>query len=132
MKQHLRRWGAIYILIILFLGSWLGQFLTQLSVEKADAIEHGQPFEWSGFWAQFFASTFENHQSEFLQLVVQGVLLLALGRYLFRADDTASKEDIADLKREVDRLVIQQVIMLKIQQNQAGLGVAEEDTNTGQ
>jgi hypothetical protein len=132
MKQHLRRWGAIYILIILFLGSWLGQFLTQLSVEKADAVEHGQSFEWPAFLHQFLASTFENWQSEFLQLVVQGVLLLALGRHLFRADDTASKEDIADLKREVDRLVIQQVIMLKIQQNQAGLGVAEEDTNTGQ
>jgi hypothetical protein len=29
--RHVRRWGAVYVLLVLFLGSWLGQFLTDTS-----------------------------------------------------------------------------------------------------
>jgi hypothetical protein len=54
--KHLRRWGAVYLL---FIGSWLGQF---------------------------FASTFENWQSEWLQLIFQAILLLGAKHWLFRVD----------------------------------------------
>jgi len=104
MREHLRRWGACWILVVLFLGSWLGQFLTQLAVVQDDAAEHGQEFDWAAFWHQYLASTFENWQSEFLQLVVQGVLLLALGKYLFRADNTASKEDVEAIREDIRQL----------------------------
>jgi len=39
--------------------------------ERNEAEQHGQAFTWSDFFPQFFSSTFENWQSEFLQLVWQ-------------------------------------------------------------
>jgi hypothetical protein len=29
--RHRRRWGAVYLLLLLFIGSWVGQFFTQLA-----------------------------------------------------------------------------------------------------
>jgi hypothetical protein len=55
----------------LFLFSWLGQFVFQMVSVRNDAAEHGTAFTWSDFFPQFFSSTFENWQSEFLQLVWQ-------------------------------------------------------------
>lgn len=104
MGKHLRRWGAVWILSLLFVGSWVGQLVFQLQVARSDAEEHGQPFSLSEFWPQFWASTFENHQSEYLQLVFQAVLILALGSKLFRADQTASTEDVEGLRTEIRML----------------------------
>jgi len=39
--------------------------------ERNEAEQHGQAFTWWDFFPQFFSSTFENWQSEFLQLVWQ-------------------------------------------------------------
>ncbi|WP_121159941.1 DUF6766 family protein [Micromonospora pisi] len=36
-----------------------------------ESQQHGQTFTWSEFPPQFFSSTFENWQSEFLQLIWQ-------------------------------------------------------------
>ncbi len=57
----------------MFLGSWLGQFST---------------------------STFENWQSEWLQLVFQAVLLLAAKHLLFQAD----AEDLERIERMIDTI----------------------------
>lgn len=55
----------------LFLVSWIGQFISQVAVVSNEASEHGQRFSWGEFVPQFLASTLENWQSEFLQLVWQ-------------------------------------------------------------
>ena len=52
--NHLRRWGAVWVLVALFVGSWVGQMVTMVP-------ETG--------WLEFWAATFENWQSEWLQLV---------------------------------------------------------------
>ncbi len=69
------RWPVAYsftlVTFALFLVSWVGQFVFQLAEVRADAAEHGQAFEWAAFWAQYLAATFENWQSEFLQLCWQ-------------------------------------------------------------
>lgn len=57
-----RRWGALYILLTAFVLSWGSQWVFQLLVLHETA-------------AHFWQSTFENWQSEFLQLAVQFVLL---------------------------------------------------------
>lgn len=101
MGKHLRRWGAIYLLAVLFLGSWLGQFITQLIEIGNEARSHGESFSMSEFWPQFLASTFENWQSEWLQLFVQGVVLLGMKHLLFKAD----AEDIEKLDRKIDALL---------------------------
>jgi hypothetical protein len=108
VSRHLRRWGAAYVLLALFLGSWFGQLVTQVRVEQNEAAEHGETFVWSDFWYQFFASTFENWQSEFLQLFVQGVLLLGPLMYvLWQADENADKSDVKRLEDKLDRILDQ-------------------------
>ena len=68
-----RAYGFALVTGGLFLLSWTGQFFAQLVVERNDAAENGQDFEWGDFLAQFAASTLENWQSEFLQLIWQAV-----------------------------------------------------------
>ena len=50
----------------------------KLAEVSNEAVEHGSQFQWSEFWPQFFAATFENWQSEFLQLVWQAAGLTLL------------------------------------------------------
>jgi hypothetical protein len=91
-RSHLRRWGAAYLLVVMFLVTWAGQLLAQLPT-VADPAEHG--------WAEFWAATFENWQSEFLQLAVQAVVVVALARRLF----AVSVDDHDRLERKVDELL---------------------------
>lgn len=97
-NKPLRRWGAVYVLIILFLGSWVGQFFMQLSEFSSVQAQHGQPFSWAEYWPNFLASTFENWQSEWLQLVFQAILLLGAKHLIFKVD----AEDMERLEAKVD------------------------------
>lgn len=98
--KHFRRWGAVYLLLLLFAGSWLGQFLTQLSEFRSDQAMHGEPFVRADFLVQFFASTFENWQSEWFQLIFQAILLLGAKHWLFQAD----AEDMERMERKIDAM----------------------------
>ncbi len=84
-----------------FLFAWIGQFLTQMAVERNEAHQHGQAFHWADFWPQFLASTFENWQSEFLQLVWQAMGLAIL---LFWGS-SQSKESDERLEAKIDALL---------------------------
>lgn len=102
--SHLRRWGAAYLLLLLFLGSWIGQFVTTLIEAGNDAREHGQEFAMSEFWPQFLGATFENWQSEWLQLLLQAVVLLGLKHVLFKADAIDMEQvqlDLAEIKEQL-------------------------------
>ena len=85
----------------LFLLSWSGQFVAQLIVERNEAEQHSQPFEWGDFIAQFTASTLENWQSEFLQLIWQAVGLALL---LFWGS-SQSKESDERIEAKLDALL---------------------------
>jgi hypothetical protein len=85
----------------LFLLSWIGQFVFQLITVQQDAAEHGQAFEWAEFFPQFFASTLENWQSEFLQLLWQAAGLT----FLFFWGSSQSKESDERLEAKVDALL---------------------------
>ena len=98
--RHFRRWGAVYLLLALFLGSWLGQFFAQLAQFRSEQRTHGEPFRWSDYSASFFASTFENWQSEWLQLIFQAILLLGAKHWLFQVD----AEDMERLETKVDQI----------------------------
>jgi hypothetical protein len=85
----------------LFLFSWLGQFVFQAMAVRNEASQHGEPFRWSEFYPQFFASTFENWQSEFLQLVWQ-----AAGLALFYFwGSSQSKESDERIEAKLDQLL---------------------------
>ena len=83
-----------------FLLSWIGRFLFQMVAVRNEAEQHGQPFTWSDFLPQFFSSTLENLQSEFLQLVWQ-----AAGLALYFWGSLQSKESDDRLEAKIDALL---------------------------
>ncbi|WP_229401435.1 DUF6766 family protein [Micromonospora okii] len=91
------RWPKAYAFGLvtgaLFLFSWIGQFLFQMTVESNEASQHGQRFSWAEFLPQFLSSTFENWQSEFLQLIWQAAGL-ALFYYWGSSQSRESDERI--------------------------------------
>jgi hypothetical protein len=86
---------------LFFLLSWAAQFIFQMMEVRNEAQQHGQQFTWSDFFPQFFQSTFENWQSEFLQLIWQ-----AAGLALFYYwGSSQSKESDDRLEAKVDALL---------------------------
>lgn len=77
----------MFILVAFFLTSWAGQFVTQLHVVQQEAEDHNQSFSMDEYWPQFWASTFENWQSEWLQLATQALLISGFAAVLFRKQD---------------------------------------------
>ncbi len=66
------------VICVLFLLSWAGQAVAQWQEFTDEQKEHEQPVTAGDFMASFAQSTFENWQSEFLQLfsfVVMSALL---------------------------------------------------------
>jgi hypothetical protein len=89
VRRHLRRWGAAWFVALWFTGSWVGQYLAM----RGEIAEAGA----EAFWA----STFENWQSEALQLLLQGVGFLALKHHVFKAD----AEDQERMEGKIDVLI---------------------------
>jgi hypothetical protein len=94
---HLQQWGAAYVMFLLFLASWIGQFIAQLIEVGNEARQHGEEFMMSEFWPKFFQATFENWQSEWLQLAFQAVVLLGMKHVLFKADAADTEQMQLDL-----------------------------------
>ena len=100
LPRHVRRWGAVYLLCLLFIGSWIGQFFTQMAEFAQEQTSHGEAFVWSDFLASFGSATFENWQSEWLQLIFQAILLMGAKHLLFRTDAA----DMERLEEKIDEL----------------------------
>lgn len=99
--RFLKAYGFGVVTMVLFLIAWTGQFIAQAITVGNEAAQHGQSFQWSEFLPQFLASTFENWQSEFLQLVWQAVGLAALLLW----GSSQSKETEERLEAKMDRLL---------------------------
>lgn len=100
----LRKWGALIVLVVFFSLSWGGQFVFQLQTVKQESQQHNQQFKMEEFYPQFWSSTFENWQSEWLQLAVQAVLIAALADYVFRKgnqDHYKTQLMIEELREEI-------------------------------
>jgi hypothetical protein len=99
------RWPKAYSFALvtagLFLISWGGQFIAQMYVVRQDARDHNETFSWHQFWPEFLSSTFENWQSEFLQLIWQAVGLALL----FFWGSSQSKESDERVEAKLDRLL---------------------------
>jgi hypothetical protein len=73
---------------------------------RNEAQQHGEPFSLADFWPQFLSSTFENWQSEFLQLVWQAVGLALL----FLWGSSQSKESDERIEAKLDLLLAERGI----------------------
>lgn len=102
--SHFKRWGAAYVLLGLFLASWVGQFVATIIDVGNEARSHGESFQMDEFWPRFLSATFENWQSEWLQLLVQAVVLLGMKHVLFKADAADMEQvqlDLAEIKEHL-------------------------------
>ena len=91
----------MWVLVALFLGSWIAQFHDSAQQEfRSDQQMHKEPFLWTDFSTEFLASTFENWQSEWLQLIFQAILLLGAKHWLSQVD----AEDMERMERKVDAI----------------------------
>ncbi|MBG0826654.1 hypothetical protein HS041_02545 [Planomonospora sp. ID67723] len=84
-----------------FAFSWIGQFVFQLISFQNEQSEHGRPFAWSEYLPQFLASSFENWQSEFLQLIWQAAGLAML----YYWGSSQSKESDERIEAKLDALL---------------------------
>lgn len=106
MDSHsqLKRWGAAYVLLALFMASWAGQFIAMLIDVGNEARAHGQSFQMDELWPKFWSATFENWQSEWLQLLIQAVVLLGMKHVLFKADAQDMEQlqlDLTEIKEHL-------------------------------
>jgi hypothetical protein len=111
MKTILRDYGLGVVLALLFLVSWILQSLTGWVEFASEQQTHGQAaqlFGDSGYFWPWMQATFENWQSEFLQLFTMAVLtafLIHKGSTESKDGDdelmlqlTAIREELAEIK----------------------------------
>jgi hypothetical protein len=94
-----REFSLGLVLMILFLVTWAAQFVAEWQVFTDEQREHGMEPAVGDFVAQFAQSTFENWQSEFLQLF-SFVVLAALYIHKGSAESKDGEEKLeASLRR---------------------------------
>jgi hypothetical protein len=96
MKMFWKNYNLSIVLALLFLSSWIGQVFAQWSEFSSNQQEHNQPAKVVEFMPEFWSATFENWQSEFLQLFSMVVLtsfLVHKGSH--ESKDTDEKVDAA-------------------------------------
>jgi hypothetical protein len=103
MRLHPRRWryGYAWVTLGFFIISIIGHWLFGWLAYVGEQASHGQPVEASDYVVRMLRETFENWQSEFLQLLWQVgglAVLLHLG-------SPQSKEGADRLEEKVDALL---------------------------
>lgn len=94
------------ILFSLFFISWTFQGVFQWQSYVSEQKAHAQSIETSEFMNQFLSSTFENWQSEFLQLfsfVVLAKYFIHKGSPQSRDGDDEMKEMIQNIQKQLDK-----------------------------
>jgi MFS family permease len=94
-----REFGLGLLLMILFFATWISHAIAEWQVFSDEQLSQGQSPKMGNFVAEFAQSTFENWQSEFLQLF-SFVVLAALYIHKGSAESKDGEENIeASLRR---------------------------------
>jgi hypothetical protein len=88
------------VLPSLFLLSWIAQFVTEIIEFRNEAQSHGESFTWGDFLPAFGQATFENWQSEFLQLLT----FVALTSFLIHGGSPESKDGDEEMQSKLDAI----------------------------
>ncbi len=99
MRKHLRRWGAFWIVLTIWLVTWAGYAYMEVA-------HHGSQSD--NPWVVWLTGTFENQQSEAWFGVVDTLLIVGLAHRLFQRaeDDTREiKQELQELRRLYETLV---------------------------
>jgi hypothetical protein len=103
MARVLRDYSLSIVLAALFFISWVLQATTGWVDFAAQQQSHGESAELfgeSGYIWEFFAATFENWQSEFLQLFT----MVVLTAFLIHKGSTESKDGDEEMKMMLNRI----------------------------
>ncbi len=100
MGKFVRNYSLSIVLFILFAVSWLLQGVFQWQEFIQTQLEHGQRPEMSSFMPEFLAATFENWQSEFLQLFT----FVVLTTYLIHKGSHESKDTDEQMQQSLSRI----------------------------
>jgi hypothetical protein len=99
-----REFGLGLALMLLFFGTWVAHGIAEWQVFTDEQRSHGEDTELGDFASEFGQATFENWQSEFLQLFAF-VALSALFIHKGSAESKDSDEKVeASLRRIEERL----------------------------
>jgi hypothetical protein len=103
--QWVRQRSLGILFVSLFLASWIVQLFFEWRVYANEQREHGGSASfWSaGFWDEFGQSTFENWQSEFLQLAAFTIATA----YLVYAGSSESPDSEERIEAKLDALLEQ-------------------------
>ncbi|MDQ4035364.1 MAG: hypothetical protein M3153_05480 [Chloroflexota bacterium] len=103
MKTLLRDYGLGVVLALLFLVSWILQSLTGWVEFASEQQTHGQAaqlFGDSGYFWRWMQATFENWQSEFLQLFT----MVVLTAFLIHKASHESRDGQEEMKMAIIRV----------------------------
>jgi hypothetical protein len=104
MKNIWKNYNLSVVLACLFLLSWLAQYIFQWQEFVSNQQAHDQAITFAEFLPQFLASTFENWQSEFLQLLSMAILtsfLVHKGSAESRDSDDKMQATLADIQKQL-------------------------------
>ena len=102
MKRLWRHHNLSVVLGLLFMITWIGQLVTQWFTWTSEQQAHRAPLEVGQFLWEFWQSTLENWQSEFLQLF-SFVVLAALFIHRGSAESRDSDEQIQDSLKRIEK-----------------------------
>ncbi|HTL47763.1 MAG TPA: DUF6766 family protein [Verrucomicrobiae bacterium] len=88
------------VLAVLFLVSWFLQGFFEWKEFAADQAAHGEAVKTAEYLARFLSSTFENWQSEFLQLFS----MVILTSFLIHKGSPQSKDSSEKMERAIARI----------------------------
>lgn len=100
MNRFWKNYSLSIVLFLLFLFSWLGQFVSQWQEFVENSWTHNQTPEFSQFLPEFWSATFENWQSEFLQLLT----FVTLTSFLIHKGSPESKDTDERTQQSLDRI----------------------------
>jgi hypothetical protein len=100
-EPHMRRYAYGWITLLFFLGSFSLHWLFGWYAFVDEAAQHGSEPQLAEYLAEMGRDTFENWQSEFLQLIWQVVGLA----YFLYVGSPASKENDDRMEAKIDALL---------------------------
>jgi len=100
MKRLWRNYSLSITLGTLSFLAWFGQLVTQWFTWANEQREHQQPLEVGDSLWQFWTSTLENWQSEFLQLLT----FVVLTTFLIHRNSPESRDSDDEMQRSLNRI----------------------------
>ena len=95
-----REFGLSIACAAMFVASWIGQLIAQWQQFTDEARTHGESPEVGNFFADFWRSTLENWQSEFLGVLV----MIALGALFIHKGSADSKDGEENIQASLRRI----------------------------